>query len=193
LGNIYIDGWNWHWYTFVFAGTLLFGAGLTYELKEGLAMNHQINDRTKLGLGILVTAVVLGILGDGLLRATPWGINILLWTGLLVAAGVGLARWQQVALMENGKWALLTVMLFAGLFAWRDSLTLKALDALALFIALSLATMQVQSVQVRLASIWNTCQASSIQGAMRCLEAHVCYRKIFSGKPFEATGCYGTQ
>ena len=31
FGNVYVDGWSWHWYTFVLAGALIFGAGLTYE------------------------------------------------------------------------------------------------------------------------------------------------------------------
>ena len=32
LGNIYVDGWNWHWTAFVFFGVVLFSAGLAYEL-----------------------------------------------------------------------------------------------------------------------------------------------------------------
>jgi len=32
FGNIYIDGWNWHWTAFVFFGVILFGAGLAYEM-----------------------------------------------------------------------------------------------------------------------------------------------------------------
>ena len=37
-----------------------------------------MNERTKLGLEILEAAVLLGILGDVLLRASSWGLNILL-------------------------------------------------------------------------------------------------------------------
>lgn len=32
LGNIYVDGWNWHWTAFAFFGVVLFSAGLAYEL-----------------------------------------------------------------------------------------------------------------------------------------------------------------
>jgi hypothetical protein len=32
LGNHFVDGWNWPLGAFILAGTLLFGAGLTYEL-----------------------------------------------------------------------------------------------------------------------------------------------------------------
>ncbi len=32
FGNIYVDGWNWHWTAFVFFGVVLFGTGIAYEL-----------------------------------------------------------------------------------------------------------------------------------------------------------------
>jgi hypothetical protein len=38
-----------------------------------------MSDRTRLGLGLLGAAFVLGVLGDELLRATPLGINLFLW------------------------------------------------------------------------------------------------------------------
>ena len=47
-----------------------------------------MNNRTRLGLGVLEAAVLLGLLGDALLRVTPWGVNILLW-----AAALGVAVW----------------------------------------------------------------------------------------------------
>ncbi len=32
FGNIYVKGWSWPWTAFVFFGSVLFGAGLAYEL-----------------------------------------------------------------------------------------------------------------------------------------------------------------
>ncbi len=32
FGNIYVDGWDWHWTAFAFFGVVLFCAGLVYEL-----------------------------------------------------------------------------------------------------------------------------------------------------------------
>ncbi|OGG01303.1 MAG: hypothetical protein A3F83_05480, partial [Candidatus Glassbacteria bacterium RIFCSPLOWO2_12_FULL_58_11] len=56
FGNIYVDGWNWHWYTFVLAGTLLFGAGLTYEL----VAKRMSNKAYKFAVGLaVVTAFIL--------------------------------------------------------------------------------------------------------------------------------------
>ena len=38
-----------------------------------------MNERTKIGLEILQAAVLLGVLGDVLLRAMPWGLNVFLF------------------------------------------------------------------------------------------------------------------
>ena len=46
-----------------------------------------MNERTKSGLEILQVAAVLGMLGDVLLRGTPWGLNVLLFN-LAFAAGM---------------------------------------------------------------------------------------------------------
>ncbi|HZT43768.1 MAG TPA: DUF4173 domain-containing protein [Chthonomonadaceae bacterium] len=94
---------------------------------------------TRVGLGVLGVAAILGILGDMLLRVDSWGLNIGVWIGALVAALLLLAWRQQVCLLGEGRWLLLPALLFAVLFAWRDSATLKALDGLALLIALALA------------------------------------------------------
>ena len=57
FGNIYVDGWSWHWYTFVLAGILLFGAGLTYEL----VAKRMSNKAYKFAVGLAVgTALILG-------------------------------------------------------------------------------------------------------------------------------------
>jgi len=56
FGNMYVDGWNWHWYTFVLAGTLLFGAGLMYEL----VAKKMSNKAHKFAVGLAVgTAFIL--------------------------------------------------------------------------------------------------------------------------------------
>ena len=47
-----------------------------------------MNDKTKLGVRILVAALILGVLGDALLRTGPWGINAFLWATALAATGV---------------------------------------------------------------------------------------------------------
>jgi hypothetical protein len=113
-----------------------------------------MNERTKQGLKILEAALLLGILGDGLLRATPLGLNVLLWTGGVGCALVVLMlRWRRHALMNGGHWLLLTVFLSAAAFAWRDSLTLNFLAGLTLLTALALMGWRARAGRIWLASL----------------------------------------
>src|SRR5215211_1847890 len=61
-----------------------------------------VGERTRLGLGVLGVALVLGGLGDLLLRATPWGINFLIWVTVIVGLATLLARWGRVGTGERG-------------------------------------------------------------------------------------------
>jgi hypothetical protein len=110
--------------------------------------------RTRTGLNILEAALLVGVLGDALLRATPWGLNVLLWSGALLAALCALrARWRGRALAGEGRWLLGAATIAAAAFAWRDSPTLKLLDALALCVALSLVAWRARGRSVRLARL----------------------------------------
>jgi hypothetical protein len=44
-----------------------------------------VRSETKVGLGIVGAALGLGVAGDALLRETPYGLNVLLWTLALAA------------------------------------------------------------------------------------------------------------
>ena len=108
---------------------------------------------TERSLGILGLAALLGVLGDALLRATPWGVNLPLWMGVAAAAG-----WALVPGRPNGRgpitgWPLLAVMFFALCFAWRDSSFLQFWNGVAIIGALSLPALQIHGVRLRLARI----------------------------------------
>ncbi|HEX8127871.1 MAG TPA: DUF4173 domain-containing protein, partial [Pyrinomonadaceae bacterium] len=114
-----------------------------------------MSNRTKLGLNILAAALLLGVLGDALLRETPWGLNVFLWAGALVAAMLVLhARSERRASWRaDGGWLLLPVAFFAAAFAWRDSETLKLLDGLALFVSFALLAWRARGRQIRLGGL----------------------------------------
>lgn len=124
-----------------------------------------MNAKTKQGLKVLEAALLLGILGDGLLRATPWGLNVLLWTsGVVIALVVSMARWRRRALLEGGHWLLLPVILSAAAFAWRDSLTLNFLAGMTLLISLALMAWRARSGRIRLAGIAEYMQGMLVAG-----------------------------
>ena len=73
---------------------------------------------TRGGLAVMLVAVLLGMVGDGLLRALPWGLNGAVWIGLLVAL-CGLLAWRLGLALAGGRvsvWALRSgfIALFAG-------------------------------------------------------------------------------
>lgn len=124
-----------------------------------------MNRRTRLGLSILEAAVLLGVLGDALLRATPWGINVLLWTGALAAAALALTpRSERASLTGASRLLLAAALFFAAAFAWRDSLTLKLLDAGALIIALSLMAWGARGGRVRLGGLTDYVMGMTLAG-----------------------------
>lgn len=113
-----------------------------------------MNENTKRGLDLLQAALWLGLLGDALLRATPWGLNVFLWTTALVIAALALlARWRRSLFVSEGRWLILPVILSASAFLWRDSLTLRFLDAMALLLSLALASLGSRGARVRLAGV----------------------------------------
>lgn len=113
-----------------------------------------MNERTKKGLDCIEAALLLGVLGDVLLRATPWGINVLLWTAVLALAVAALtARWRGELFREQERWLILPVLFFAAAFVWRDSLTLRTLDILSLLLALGLVSWRAKGGSIRFAGV----------------------------------------
>jgi hypothetical protein len=112
-----------------------------------------MDDRTKLGLGLLGAALAVGLLGDLLLRATPWGINVLLWVAILAGAAVMLWRWGRLGAAGGGRWLVLVAVFFAAAVAWRDSPVVVSLDVLAVLVALFLAAFRGRRGGLRLSGI----------------------------------------
>ncbi len=115
-----------------------------------------MNDKTKTGLEILEAALLLGILGDGLLRETPWGLNVFLWIGMLVAAMLMLTRRRRNEFLNKHTIALHgALVFFAAMFVWRDSMELKLLNTLAVLTILSLLTLPVLKIKTQVAGVFH--------------------------------------
>ena len=100
---------------------------------------------TRLGLGALGAALVLGMLANGLLRTLPWGLNVVLWVGALTAVAATLAGWQGVALTGGGRCLAAPALLLAAGLAWRDLAALGAINLLALGGLLALLAMRARA------------------------------------------------
>jgi hypothetical protein len=113
--------------------------------------------RTRNGVAVAGASLALGAAGDALLRPMPWGLNLTLWTALLVCAAAGLQRWAETDDAVVG-WIPVALSV-AALMSWRDSPTLKALDLTALCVVLGLAVHRAGGGRVRVAGLARYCAA----------------------------------
>src|SRR5438093_4081899 len=118
-----------------------------------------VSPRTRLGLEILAAGAGLGVAGDALLRAVPWGLNALLCTTGLVAAAAWLARRHRVAVGPEAPWLAAAALLLGSNFVARDSGTLQAFDTIGLVILLAVAFLSIQGVGLRGRQAWHYVRA----------------------------------
>src|SRR5262245_43913880 len=112
-----------------------------------------MTDRTKLGISTIAMALISGALGDALLRATPWGLNLLVWIALLVgAAGASLA-FNRSESMTGIRWLVIPLLFFAAAVAWRDSPVQKALNLIGIVITLAMILMRSQTGKLLAAGV----------------------------------------
>lgn len=115
-----------------------------------------MNEKTKTGLEILQTAVLLGVLGDVLLRQTPWGLNVMLFVGALVAAMIMLILRRRQEFWNVQTVALnIALVFFAAMFAWRDSMELKIYDTLAILTILAVLTLPALKIKAHVAGVFH--------------------------------------
>jgi len=113
-----------------------------------------MNDRTKTGLEILEAALLLGVLGDVLLRETPWGLNVFLWITVLAAAMVALTLRRKKELWSVQTIGLHIALVFcAAMFVWRDSIELKLLNTLAILTILAVLTLPALKIKAQVAGV----------------------------------------
>jgi uncharacterized protein DUF4153 len=112
-----------------------------------------MSERTSTGLAILAVALGVGVLGDGLLRALPWGINVTVCSIVLIGGAVGIVRARRLPTTREAPWLAITALLLAVAFVRRDSRPLAALDLLGLILALALGALSLQGVRVRVRGV----------------------------------------
>jgi uncharacterized protein DUF4153 len=104
--------------------------------------------KTRMGLEILAAGLVLGVLGDGLLRAVPWGLNVTLCALALVSAAALFVRRNGITPGPDAPWLGLTVVLLGAAFMRRDAMILTNFDTLAMIIALALGAASLQGTRL---------------------------------------------
>lgn len=114
-----------------------------------------MNSRTKTGLEIIQVALILGLLGNVLLRVGPWGVNATLFNIAFVAGMYMLLRRHAPDFLTRQTMALFgALVFFASMFAWRDSIELKIIDTFAIIAILSILFLPRMGLAARVAGVF---------------------------------------
>jgi len=149
------------------------------------------------GLWVVGAAVILGLLGDVLCRATPWGLNVVVWTSLLLGTVSVIRRGGGIVFAGEGRWLLWPTVFFAATFAWRDSLTLQMINGFALLAALALIALRLRTGHLRVMALseymtgaWRVL-GQSLTGSATVLSADLPWQELSSERwvgPASAVG-----
>jgi hypothetical protein len=114
-----------------------------------------MNDRTKTGLQIVQVAAVVGILGDILLRQTPWGLNVFLFNLVFVAGTAMIMLRRDPRLLDAQSIALLGAQLFfSAMFVLRDAIQLRIADTFAILTILSVLFVPRMKIAANVAGVF---------------------------------------
>lgn len=148
-----------------------------------------MTDRTKTGLEILKVAAILGVLGNVLLRQTPWGLNAFLFVGIFIAALVMLMRRRRPELLTTNTIALAAAMIFFGsMFLIRDSIELRIYDTFAILVIMGILLLANFDVKAHVAGtfhyiagfVWSG--LTSVFGPLALLGADIDWRVMPGNK-----------
>jgi len=115
-----------------------------------------MSDKTKTGLEILQVAAVLGVLGDILLRQTPWGLNVFLFNLIFVTGTAMLLLRRNREMLTRQTIALMGAQLFfAAMFMWRGADQLLVADAFAIIIILSVIFVPKMKIAASAAGVFH--------------------------------------
>jgi hypothetical protein len=95
----------------------------------------------------------------------PFGLDVFLWTLGFVVALAALLRFLHAPLGHGRRWMVGPLLLFAALFAWRDSPWLQALDLLGIAVAVSLGALREPAARVHTAALADYARAAGRAGA----------------------------
>jgi len=115
-----------------------------------------MNERTKAGLEILQTAVLMGVLGNVLLRQTPWGINAFLFVAAFTVSLVILTVRRRRELLTARSIAIQCAMVFFGaMFVFRDEEELLVFDTFAIIILMGVLILSNFGINARIAGVFH--------------------------------------
>ena len=141
--------------------------------REATSDAPAVGTTTRQGLAVLGAAGVLGVLGDGLLRAGPPGISAALWLAAFFAGVLALHRALAAAGLRGYVVPASVATAFALGLAWRDSDALKLLDLAVVGTIAALLFLRVAGARLRSVSLCKLAAAAVLTGVHAALGSAV--------------------
>jgi len=108
-----------------------------------------MTNKAQTGFEILVSAIVMGLAADTLLRDVPWGLNAFVFVLMFVAALSFLSLRHRPEIISPPALALKSAILFfATMFLIRDSAELKVFDTLAMVVLLGVLILRTFPIDI---------------------------------------------
>jgi len=123
---------------------------------------------------VLLAAAILGILGDGIFRAAPWGIGASVWFVSLLGALVVVST-RESTKNVLGRWLWLPLLLAISL-SWRASPSLMVWNALGLMAALGFLALAAVGTHLRTSGVWDYCVTTFVT----CFKAAIGPLELFA-------------
>lgn len=115
-----------------------------------------MKERTRTALEILQIAILIGVVGNVMLRQTPWGLNAFVFVTLFTAAMAGIAAHRRPELLNWRTLSLQAAMVFfASMFLIRDSIELRVYDTIAIIVIMGVLMLSNFGVDQRLAGVFH--------------------------------------
>lgn len=115
-----------------------------------------MTDRTKTGLEILQAAALIGVLGNLLLRQTPWGLNVFLFVTVFVVGLAAIAIRRRPEVLTGQNIALGGAMVFfSAMFVWRDSIELRTIDTFAIITLMGVMMLTSLNVTAKIGGMFH--------------------------------------
>jgi hypothetical protein len=140
--------------------------------------------RERAAVGLVVSAVGLGILGDLLFNGRPLGVNAVLFAVAFVVALAVILRVGRIPLHQGRRLMAAPLLLFAALLAWHASPLLLAVNLLAIAGAVTLGALRRTRRPVVQAEVSDymagaaSAGAATFVGAVKLIEQDVPWRAV---------------
>ncbi len=106
-------------------------------------------------LAAMLSALLLGVLGDWLLRSHVWGFGLSVWFILAIIEFIVVARFTKEPMSKEVLFPVACILLFSLMFSWRDAIELKAANTATLFLCVGLLAVKCKQGALALGSIFD--------------------------------------